>query len=297
MGLTNFLNLGKVQIGNEAAAASAINKLRAADLYLSSILSKLFRVENEFNTVATQAVAESTRKAADNEAWKTMTDAIATGLGGVFQIGGAICATAVEHFSNQSLEADKQEINTIREYRKTVDERDPSQAVSNKNPNQERDAAQAKQMKKLTAQEDFREMKLEEEKHNIAGQKLSDKSVIENATKKEAEELKDHLDNLISKKEDALAGKRNANNRKGDAYRQVIGSVGQIAASGSQGAGVYYQQAAGEQQANRAVAQSALQTVQATMNDYNSQASSKLELAYRLSEILVNISQGDVYRA
>jgi len=107
MGLTNFLNLGKVQIGNEAAVASAINKLRAADLYLSSILSKLFRVENEFNTVATQAVAESTRKAAENESWKTLTDAIATGLGGVFQIGGAIGATAMEHSSNPSRQIKK----------------------------------------------------------------------------------------------------------------------------------------------------------------------------------------------
>jgi len=169
--------------------------------------------------------------------------------------------------------------------------------VSNENPNQERDAAQAKQMKKLTAQQDFREMKLEEEKLNSAGQKLSDKNVIENATKEEAEELKTHLDNLISKKQDALLQKQRANNINADRLRQVIGSVGQIAASGSQGAGVYYQQAKGEQEANRAVAQSALQTAQATMNDYNSQASSKLELAYRLSEILVNISQGDVYRA
>lgn len=297
MGLTNFLNLGKVQIGNEAAVASAINKLRAADLYLSAILSKLFRVENEFNTVATEAVAESTRKAADNESWKTLTDAIARGLGGVFQIGGAASALFMERSSNQSLNADKEEINTIREYRKAVEERGPSQIASNENPNQERDTAQAKQMKKLTAQEDFREMKLEEEKHNIAGKKLSDKDVIENATKEKAEDLKNHLGNLISKKQDALQQQQSANINKADRLRQVVGSIGEIAASGSEGAGVYYQQAAGEQQANRAVAQSALQTAQATMNDYNSQVSSKLELAYRLSEILVNISQGDVYRA
>jgi len=286
-----------IQVGNQAVAQIAIGELISSSLALGLVLSRLFRLENLFNYSATKLVAENTVQSFNKQALSTLMRGIGVGVTGLFTTGSAFSGSISQRLTEKSLAGDRTEIKTMGEYRdvaqETVDkvqtdkvagvEKDPSKVSESELST----AEQKKRMKNLTERQDYSDLKLRDE-----NAKMTDEQVIR-ASGEDAEALRDHLDKLISKKEDALAAKREAAYRKGDKIGSGIQGIGMVFDGILQSIGAHFYQEAGEKEKNKAVSQSTQAMAQSSQSDLNGQVGDAIRTAIQTSEINVSIAQGD----
>ena len=288
---------GTRQTGSQAIAQNAISSMTTADLELADKLTFVQIIENLFNLGATKLVEKNTRESAANQALGTLLRGIGVGLVGAFTLGSSFASTLSESFASKDFAGDQAEIDTMKEYRDHAKARatTTNAEASSLDDKKSLDKMQKKRMERLSNQQDFKEENLET-KRTLDDEEMSDQGLIElskEADSEQAENLAEHLDDLISKKEASLTSKREMASRKGQRVASVLQGIGGIGDGVLQSLSAESTQKAGEKDAAKAAAMSAQGMASANENQLGSQVSEAIRAAIQAPETNVSIAQGD----
>ena len=156
--------------------------------------------------------------------------------------------------------------------------------------------AQNGRMKELIGKQDYSDLNLDESGAKLDNETISDKYVIQNSDRADAQTLSDNLDKQINQKQLDINAKRSSFHGRSDRIMAASKAVGQIGQAVGGGVASTYQRAAGKYEAARTLEQSALSTNQASMSQASQSANQYAQKAAQESEILVGLSEADIYR-
>lgn len=288
-------------MGLASSAQNAINQLIIA----YNDLSKSF-IKNLMESVISQSligkdVSENIIKGANESANQTLSQAIGGLALGSMEMVGAVASGVSERAGNQSVKGDQDELETMKKYqgeaKKSIQKTsDKSLETGNDEQIEKETKAQKGRMNELKENQDYSNLNLDESGVKIDNQTISDKEVIQNSDKTDAQTLSDNLDKQINQKQLDINAKRSSFHGRSDRIMAASKAVGQIGQAIGGGVASSFQRAAGKYDAARTLEQSALSITQASMSQASQSANQYAQKAAQESEVLVGLSEADIYR-
>jgi len=287
--MTSKVSLSSLTMcGTAAQAQSAIYKVMGAYSQMSTMYDKLMQLGTICQYKSSQATSTNIENAADQQSKQLRDQAIGSLVLGGVELTGVGFSIASETLGEKSLQKDKTELNNMKSYQKTLDDRlenPPESPLSTNNSDN------------IEAQSKLMEERMNKIEPNMRSgeQPISNAEMeaIKTAGEDEVKNLSKSTNSQIEQKERELDEKRSKINRRTDRITLTSNALGQIGSGLSNAKGASHTSEAGKFEAMKTMTQSSGQIMQEFYQQATQGASKYFELALQLPQILTGLMEAD----